>query len=108
VASAEVMKDNNITANKGEVSELQSSPNSLGERFELNESLPMVGGMEHSSPLYVLSNTGVEDERPNPSPQSCTSTGINLRGSRHLKTSISHSFCSLRKLVQLVHVPTYS
>lgn len=87
-----MMKDNNVTTNEGEVSELQSSPNSLGETFELNESLPMVGGMEHSSPLYVLSNTGVEDEQPNPSPQSCTSTGINLRGSRHLKTSISHSF----------------
>ncbi|KAH8969624.1 hypothetical protein BDL97_02G043000 [Sphagnum fallax] len=81
VASAEVMKDNNVTTNEGEVSELQSSPNSLGEKFELNESLPMVGGMEHSSPLYVLSNTGVEDEQPNPSPQSCTSTGINLRES---------------------------
>lgn len=87
-----MMKDNNVTANEGEVSELQSSQNSLGEKFELNESLPMVGGMEHSSPLYVLSNTGVEDERRNSSPQSCTSTGINLRGSRHLKTSIPHSF----------------
>lgn len=101
-----MMKDNNITTNEGEVSELQSSPNSLGEKFEFNESLPMVGGMEHSSPLYVFSNTGVEDERPNPSPQSCTSTGINLRGSRHLKHFTF--FCSLRKLVQLVHDPTYS
>ncbi len=106
MASAEAMKENNVTTNEGEVSELQSSPNSLGEKFEFNESLPMVGGMEHSSPLYVFSNTGVEDERPNPSPQSCTSTGINLRGSRHLKHFTF--FCSLRKLVQLVHDPTYS
>ncbi len=101
-----MMKDNNITTNEGEVSELQSSPNSLGEKFEFNESLPMVGGMEHSSPLYVFSNTGVEDEQPNPSPQSCTSIGINLRGSRHLKHFTF--FYSLRKLVQLVHDPTYS
>lgn len=42
-----MMKDNNVTANEGQVSELQSSPNSLGEKFELNESLPMEIGRAH-------------------------------------------------------------